>query len=115
MKVWNKEHFGDTFKKLKKIEADLNKLEVDTIDRQLSPQELLTRKKLQEDLWLAAQSHESLLRSRWIKEGNYNSRYFHLMMNVNCRYNSLKGVMIDGSWIDEPGRVKEAVRLFFLQ
>jgi len=80
---------------------------------------LLTKKKLQEALWLAAQSHKSLLRqkarSRWIKEGNYNSRYFHLMMNVNCRYNSLKGVMIDGSWIDEPGRVKEAVRLFFLQ
>ena len=34
----NKEHFGDTFKKLKKIEADLNKLEADIIDRQLSPQ-----------------------------------------------------------------------------
>ena len=62
LKVWNKEHFGDTSKKLKKIKADLNKLEVDTIDRQLSPQELLTRKKLQEALWLAAQSHESLLK-----------------------------------------------------
>ena len=36
-------------------------------------------------------------------------------MNLNRRNNSLKGVMIDGSWIDEPGRVKEAVRLFFLQ
>ena len=36
-------------------------------------------------------------------------------MNLNRRNNSLKGVMIDGSWVDEPGRVKEAVRLFFLQ
>ena len=26
----------------------------------------------------------------------------------------LKGVMIDGSWTEEPARVKEAVRLFFL-
>ena len=43
LKVWNKEHFGDTSKKLKKIETDLNKLEADTIDRQLSSQELLTR------------------------------------------------------------------------
>jgi len=72
LKVWNKEHFGDTSKKLKKIETDLNKLEADTIDRQLSSQELLTRKKPQEALWLAAQSRESLLRqkarSRWIKE-----------------------------------------------
>ncbi|KAL5155528.1 Heterogeneous nuclear ribonucleoprotein Q [Glycine soja] len=118
LKVWNKEQFGDTLKKLRSIEADLNKLEADTIDRQLSPQELLVRKKLQEDLWLAAQSHESLLRqkarSRWIRKGDCNSRFFHLM-NSNHRNNSVKGVMIDGSWVDDPGRVKEAVRLFFSQ
>ena len=68
---------------------------------------------------MAAQSHESLLRKkarlRWIKEGDCNSCYFQMLMNVNRRNNSLKGMMIDGSWIDEPGRVKEAVWLFFLQ
>ena len=51
LKVWNKEYFGDTFKKLRNIEADLNKLEAYTIDRQLSPQELLIRKKLQEGIY----------------------------------------------------------------
>ena len=56
MKAWNREHFGDTFKKYKKIEEDLNKLEEKTIDRQLSPQEMLSRKQLQEDLWVVAQS-----------------------------------------------------------
>jgi len=119
LKVWNREHFGDTSKKVKKIEADLNKLEEDTSDRQLFSQEVLIRKQLQEALWKVAQSHESLLRqkarSRWIKEGDCNSQYFHLMMNANRRNNSLKGMMIDGSWIDEPERVKEAVRLFFLK
>ena len=54
------------------------------------------------------------MRSRRIKEGDYNSRYFHLLMHSNRRNNSLKGVMIDGSWVDEPRRVKEAIRLFFL-
>ena len=119
LKVWNREQFGDTFKKYKKIEEDLNKLEENTIDRQLSPQEMLSRKQLQEDLWVATQSHESLLRqkarSRWIKEGDCNSRYFHLMMHASCRKNCLKGMMIDGSWIEEPIRVKEAVRLHFSQ
>ena len=79
---------------------------------------MLDRKKLQEDLWIAAQSHESLLRqkaqSRWIKEGDCNSRFFHLLLNSNRRSNSLTGMMIDGSWIDELGRVKEAVLLFFM-
>jgi len=118
LKVWNKEQFGDTFKKLRSIEAEMNKLELNINDRQLSTQEMLDRKKLQEDLWIAAQSHESLLRqkarSRWIKEGDCNSCFFHLLLNSNCRNNFLTGVMIDGSWIDESGRVKEAVRLFFM-
>ena len=73
IKNWNRDHFGDTLKKYKKIEEDLNKLEEDTIDRPLEPQEVVFRKKLQEELWVAAQSHESLLRqkarSRWIRKG----------------------------------------------
>ena len=76
LKIWNKEQFGDTLKKFQNIEDDLNKLEELTSDRHLSPQELMTRKRLQEDLWLAAQSHESVLRqkarSRWIREGDCN-------------------------------------------
>ena len=119
LKIWNRDHFGDTFKKYKKIEEELNKMEESTIDRHLSPQEVLIKKQLQEDLWVAAQSHESLLRqkarSRWIKEGDCNSHYFHLMLNVGRRSNSLNGVWIDGSWIEEPAKVKETVILFFLQ
>ena len=117
IKIWNREQFGDTFKKYKQIEAALNKLEEDTIDRHLDPQQLVSRKKFQEKLWLAAHSHESLLRqkarARWIKEGDCNSRYFHMMINSSRRHNCLKGVKIDGSWIEEPITVKEAVRLFF--
>ena len=68
---------------------------------------------------MAARSHESLLRqkirSRWIKEGDCNSRYFHLMMNASRRNNFLKGLLIDGAWSEEPTTVKEVVRLFFEQ
>ena len=55
------------------------------------------------------------VRSRWIKEGDCNSRYFHLMINVSRRNNCLKGLMIDGAWIEEPATVKETVRMFFSQ
>ena len=119
MKVWSKEQFGDTFKKVKHIQEELNKFDEDTMDRQLSPQEMMSKKQLQEALWVAAQSHESLLRqksrSRWIKEGDCNSKYFHKLMNVSRRNNLLKGIMIDDIWVDEPKKVKEAVRMFFLQ
>lgn len=39
LKRWNRKHFGDTFTKVKRIESELNKLEEDTIQRQLSQQE----------------------------------------------------------------------------
>lgn len=119
LKVWNKEQFRDTCKKVKQIQEELNKLEEETTDRQLSLQEVTSKKQLQEALWLAVQSHESLLRqksrSRWIKEGDCNSKYFHKLMNVSRRNNLLKGIMIDDIWVDEPKKVKEAVRMFFLQ
>ena len=40
LKIWNRDHFGDTFKKYKKIEEELNKMEESTIDSHLSPQEV---------------------------------------------------------------------------
>ena len=118
IKVWNKDQFGDTLRKYKRIEEDLNKMEEESDDRQLTDQQLLAKKKLQQDLWEAAQAHESLLRqkarSRWIKEGDCNSRYFQLMINASRRNNCLKEVMIDGSWIEDLTSVKEEVRRFFL-
>ena len=110
LKLWNKEQFGDTFKRVQNIEAELNKLKNDTVDRQLTPRENMKRKML---------SHESLMRqkarSTWIKEGDCNSRYFHLLLNSNRRYNAVNGVFIDGSWVDEPLKVKEEVHRFFQQ
>lgn len=71
-------------------------------------------KQLQEDLWATTHSHKSILRqkarSKWIKEGDCNSRFFHLIVNCNHRHNMLRGVFADRCWIDEPSRVKEEIR-----
>jgi len=64
--------------------------------------EISRRKQLQEDLWVAAQAYESLLRqksrSRWLKEGNCNTRYFHIMTNANRNRNCIKGLLIEDIW-----------------
>ena len=52
-------------------------------------------------------------RSKWIKEGDCNSRYFHLLINSRRRSNCLNDVKVDGVWKDEPTEVKEEVRRFF--
>ncbi|KHN46538.1 hypothetical protein glysoja_032630, partial [Glycine soja] len=77
---------------------EINKLETESADRILTPEECMKKKMLQQDLWTAAQSHESLMRqkarSRWIKEGDSNSHYFHLLLNSNRRFNVVNGVLI---------------------
>ena len=69
LKVWNKEQFGDIQKKISRIEQELNMLEVGADGRQLNDRELVLKKKLQEDLWLAATSYESLLRQKQGQSG----------------------------------------------
>ena len=117
MKIWNKVQYGDTLKTVRRIEVELNSLEDASSTRQLSSQELATRKKLQEDLWSAAHAHDSLMRQkarvRWLKEGDCNSRYFHLLMNSRRITNAVKGVLINGSWVDDPTTVKEEICRFF--
>ena len=116
-KDWNTNHFGDAQQKLKKVEVELNNLEKEGDDRQLNEEDQKLRRQLQEELWWTARSIESITRqkakSRWIKEGDCNSRYFQLTINWKWHYNMLRGVNIDGCWIHEPGRFKEETRLFF--
>ena len=68
-----------TFKRVTKLESDLNKLEENSMHRQLTEQEKLERKQLHDSLWVAAQAHQSLLRQksrwRWLKEGDCNTGY----------------------------------------
>lgn len=46
IKLWNREHFGDTLKKVQQIEAELNRLEDANITTQLTQHELMKRKTL---------------------------------------------------------------------
>ncbi|KHN25834.1 hypothetical protein glysoja_044294, partial [Glycine soja] len=40
LKIWNKEQYGDSFKKVQNLEEKLNKLEEDTLHRQLTDLEI---------------------------------------------------------------------------
>nr|GFC88305.1 RNA-directed DNA polymerase, eukaryota, reverse transcriptase zinc-binding domain protein [Tanacetum cinerariifolium] len=50
---------------------------------------------------------------RWAIEGDENSKFFHGVINRRRNNLSVKGIMIDGAWVDDPSRVKEEFRSHF--
>ncbi|GKE37803.1 hypothetical protein Tco_1461208 [Tanacetum coccineum] len=50
---------------------------------------------------------------QWAIEGDENSKFFHGIINRKCAYLAIKGVMVDGEWMDDPCRVKEEFRSHF--
>ncbi|GJV80214.1 RNA-directed DNA polymerase, eukaryota [Tanacetum coccineum] len=50
---------------------------------------------------------------QWAIEGDENSKFFHGIINRKRANLAIKGVMVDGEWVDDPCRVKEEFRLHF--
>nr|GEV82628.1 RNA-directed DNA polymerase, eukaryota [Tanacetum cinerariifolium] len=46
---------------------------------------------------------------KWTIEGDENSKFFHGMVNRKSANLAVKGVMIDGEWVDEPNRIKTRI------
>nr|GEX02462.1 RNA-directed DNA polymerase, eukaryota [Tanacetum cinerariifolium] len=43
---------------------------------------------------------------RWSIEGDENSKYFHGILNQKRSQLAIRGVLVDGDWIDDPANVK---------
>ncbi|GJY27528.1 RNA-directed DNA polymerase, eukaryota [Tanacetum coccineum] len=43
---------------------------------------------------------------KWSVEGDENSKFFHGIVNKKRRHLAIKGILVDGEWIENPNRVK---------
>nr|GFC25827.1 putative RNA-directed DNA polymerase, eukaryota [Tanacetum cinerariifolium] len=50
---------------------------------------------------------------KWAIEGDENSKFFHSMINRKRANLAVKGVMIEGEWVDDPSKVKDEFRDYF--
>lgn len=58
------------------------------------------RRELQDEFWKLASYHESLIkqrsRSRWLKKGDNNLKFFHAVMNWKIKRDTMRELMLDG-------------------
>lgn len=47
-------------------------------------------------------------RFKWAVKGDENSRFFHVIVNSKRRGNSIKGLLHNGVWTEDPNLVKQA-------
>nr|GEV03585.1 RNA-directed DNA polymerase, eukaryota [Tanacetum cinerariifolium] len=51
---------------------------------------------------------------KWAIEGDENSKFFHGIVNRNRANLAIKGIMVDGDWVDDPSRVKDEFSSHFV-
>ncbi|KAJ0018154.1 hypothetical protein Pint_10775 [Pistacia integerrima] len=111
--AWNMTTFGHVQKKLQQAKQQLNQLYEGDCGSDVS---VLNKAKEEVQLWL--EKDEVMWRQRskalWLKEGDHNSRYFHMKASQRSRKNRLVQIQDDkGQW--QEGSSKEKVILDYFR
>lgn len=112
LKVWNKETFGDIFKRKDQLKLQLTNLEVKIQENGCSKEDKTAEKILLCE-WhnlLAQEETRRRQKSRlaWLKEGDRNTKFFHISTLRQRSHNSIKKIECeDESTTKELLRIKE--------
>lgn len=119
LKEWNRKEFGHIDQTISSLETTIHEIDQLASTRNLTETELNERRKAQLDLWSWLKRKDMFWaqnsRAKWIREGDKNTRYFHVIASMHRRQNSITSLSTNGVKIVDPAVIKEeAVSLFLL-
>lgn len=117
LKGWNKECLGLIDHNIDKIQEETHNLDM-RIEAGSYVETYIERMKfLNSELWQLSRRKENLTyqksRSKWVRDGDTNSKNCHTLVNSQRKHNEILGLSIKGRWVDNPEEVKLAVYKHF--
>lgn len=117
LKSWNSHIFGNIDSSISRLEDTIQYWDNVANDRDLDPDEIITRSQAQLDLWgwLRRKKIHWAQNSRvnWLKLGDRNSKFFHTCASIRRRKNNISVLEIEGEKITDPEKIKKEAILFY--
>ena len=117
IKAWNKQVFGHIDHKLRVLQDAIAKLEKEAQNRQLEEHEWsrMDALKSQLGLWMIRKERywKQLSRCKIIKEGDRNTKYFHLIASARRQRNVIERITANGKEVTDIREIKDYINGYF--
>jgi hypothetical protein len=119
IKNWSMEEYGRPLERKKCLIEQIKALDLKSEVVGISVEEVESRRKLFEELWVVLKRIDASIfqrsRSKWLKEGDANTKFFHSQVMARGRVNKISALLTDGGWVTGPSNVQQTVVAFYQQ
>ncbi|CAN1136858.1 Transposon TX1 uncharacterized 149 kDa protein [Linum perenne] len=114
LKQWSKKEVGNKKIQIKNLQLDLDKLMELPRDEKVKLREKIILGRLK-DCWKQEEEFWSQrARVKWLSEGDWNTRFFHLSTIQRKQRNSIWRLKVDeDTWVENESEIKEHICTFF--